>query len=83
MYSKSSGPLHIRSFCTAYDQLTTKKLLIMELLYSAASFFNSRHLNKREAFGALRILMTNDLGIANLADSVKKLEQVALRSVER
>jgi hypothetical protein len=46
----------------------------MELLYSAASFFNSGHLNKREALGALRILMTDDLGIANLADSVEKLE---------
>jgi hypothetical protein len=46
----------------------------MELLYSAASFFNSRHLHKREAFGALCILMTNDLGIPNLADSVEKLE---------
>ena len=83
MYSKSSGPLHIRSFCTAYDQLTTQKLLIMELLYSAASFFNSRHLNKREALGALRILMADDLGIADLANAIEKLEKVAFRGVER
>jgi hypothetical protein len=46
----------------------------MKFLYSATGFFNSRHLHKRKAFGALRIFMTDDLGIANLADSFEKLE---------
>jgi hypothetical protein len=55
----------------------------VKLLNSAPSFLNGRHLNKREAFGALRILVTDDLGIANLADTIEKFEKIAFRGVER
>jgi hypothetical protein len=71
---KSGGSLHIWSFCTANDQFATEKLFVVKLLNSTPSFLNGRHLNKCEAFGALRIFVTDDLGIANLADTIEKFE---------
>jgi len=55
----------------------------VKLLYSTASFLDGCHLNKCEALGALRILMADDLGIADLANAIEKLEKVAFRGVER
>jgi hypothetical protein len=80
---KSGGSLHIWSFCTANDQFATEKLFVVKLLNGTPSFLNGRHLNKREAFGALRIFVANDLGVANLADTIEKFEKIAFCSVER
>jgi hypothetical protein len=55
----------------------------VKLLHSAASFLNGCHLNKCEALGALRILVADDLGVANLANAFEKLEKIAFRSVKR
>ena len=55
----------------------------MKLLNGAASLLNCRHLYKREALGALRLFVTDNFGIANLADTFKELEKITFRSVKR
>jgi hypothetical protein len=64
---RSGCSLHIRSLGTADDQLSAKKLFIVKFLNSASSFLDSCHLNKGKALGTLCILVTNDLGVSNLA----------------
>ena len=68
---RSGCSLHIRSFGTADHQLSAKKLFIVKFLNSASSFLDGCHLNKGKALGTLCILVTNDLGVSNLADPFK------------
>jgi len=79
---RSGCPLHIRSFGTAHDQFAAQKLLVMKFLNRSPCFLDRCHLNERKAFGTLCILMTDDLGILNLAYTIKKLEKIAFRSIE-
>jgi hypothetical protein len=64
---RSGCSLHIRSFGTADDQLSAKKLFIVKFLNGASSFLDGRHLHKTKALGTLCILVTDDLGVSNLA----------------
>ena len=68
---RSGCPLHIWSFGAAHDQLAAEKLFIVKFLNSASSFLDGCHLNEGKAFGTLCILVTDDLGILNLAYPVK------------
>jgi hypothetical protein len=68
---RSGCSLHIRSFGTADDQLSAKKLFIVKFLNSASSFLDGCHLNEGKAFGPLCILMTDDFSILNLAYPIK------------
>ena len=54
----------------------------MEFLDGAARLFDSRHLDKSESFGTLSVFVTDDLGISDLADSVKEFEQIAFCGIE-
>ena len=71
-----------KSILKANDQLAAEKLFVVKFLNSASSFLDGCHLNERKAFGTLCILMTDDLGISNLAYTIKELEQIAFRCVE-
>jgi hypothetical protein len=54
----------------------------VKFLNSASSFLDGCHLNEGKAFRTLRILVTDDFGILNLAYPVKQLEKIALRGIE-
>ena len=55
----------------------------MELLNCSPSFLERCHLDERESFRALGILVADHFSVFHLADPVKEVEQVAFGGVER
>ena len=69
-------------FRAAHHQFAAEKFLIVQLLYRSPCFIDRLHLNESEAFGALVMPITNNLGVVHVTDTIKELEQIALRGVE-
>ena len=55
----------------------------MEFFNCSPSFLERRHLDKRESFRALSILVANHFSIAHLANPVEEIKQIAFGGVER
>ena len=55
----------------------------MEFLNCSPSFLERCHLDERESFRALGILVADHFSVSHLADPVKEVEQVAFGGVER
>ncbi len=55
----------------------------MEFFNCSPGFLERCHLDEREPFRALGILVANHLSVAYLADPIEEIEQVAFAGVER
>ena len=55
----------------------------MEFFNCSSCFLERCHLDKRESFRALGILVADHFSVTHLADPVKEIEQVAFGGVER
>ena len=66
----------------AHYQLAAQELLIVQFFHRAFGLINRLHLDEGKTFGSLIMPITNYLGILNMPDAVKQVEQVALGRVE-
>ena len=55
----------------------------MEFFNCSSCFLERCHLDKRESFRALGILVADHFSVTHLADPIKEIEQVAFGGVER
>jgi hypothetical protein len=55
----------------------------MEFFNRSSCFLERRHLDERESFRALGILVADHLSVTHLADPIEEIEQVAFGGVER
>lgn len=70
-------------FRAAHYELATEKLLIVELAHCPLRFFDGLHLHEGKPLRALIMFVAHNLGVLDMADAVKEVEQIALRRVER
>ena len=78
-----SSAFYVWGFRTADYKFASKKLFIMEFFNCSPGFLERCHLDEREPFRALGILVANHLSVAYLADPIEEIEQVAFGGVER
>jgi hypothetical protein len=78
-----SSAFDIWRLSTADHKLASKKRFVREFFNRSPSFLERRHLDERESFRALGILVADHLSVTHLADPVKEIEQVAFGGVER
>jgi hypothetical protein len=78
-----SSAFYIWGFRTADYKFASKELFVMEFFNCSPGFLESRHLDEREPFRALGILVANHLCIAYLANPIEEIEQVAFGGIER
>src|SRR5580700_10399511 len=71
-----SSAFYVWCFRTADYKFASKKLFIMEFFNCSPGFLERCHLDKREPFRALGILVANHFSVFHLADPVKEVEQV-------
>jgi hypothetical protein len=70
-------------FSAADDELAPEEFLVMQFLYRAFRFIDRLHGDDGEPFRALVVAIAHDLGVLHVTDTVKQLEEIALRRVER
>jgi hypothetical protein len=78
-----SSAFYVWCFRTADYKFASKKLFIMEFFNCSPGFLERCHLDEREPFRALGILVADHLSVAYLADPIEEIEQVAFAGVER
>ena len=54
----------------------------MKFLNGPSSFLDGCHLNKGKAFGTLRVLVADNLGVPNLTYPFKQFEQITFRGIK-
>jgi hypothetical protein len=67
----------------AHYELASEELFIVQLLDGALRFVDRLHLHEGKAFRPLVVPVAYDLGVLNVSDAVKQLEQIALSGVKR
>ena len=70
-------------FGAAHHELATEEFLVVQFLHCAFRFIDRLHGHEGEPLGALVVAIADDLGVLHVADTVKQLEEIALRRVER
>src|SRR2546423_9837668 len=70
-------------FCATHDQLAAQEFFVVQFRDGPPRFFDRLHLDESEALRALVVFVAHDLGVLHLTDAVEKLEQIALRGIER
>jgi hypothetical protein len=59
-----------------HDQLAPKEFLIVQFFHCPSGFLHGLHLDKGKPFGPLIVPVADYLGVLNVPNAVKQLEQV-------
>src|SRR4051812_17341534 len=70
-------------FRSADDKLPAEEFFVMQFPHGAQCFVDRLHLDERKALRTLRVAMTHHLRRHDLAHTVEKLREIALRGVKR
>jgi hypothetical protein len=66
----------------AHDQFAAEEILVVQFVHGAFRLVHGLHGDEGEAFRALVVPVSHDLGILHVADAVEELEQIALGRIE-
>ena len=72
----------LAGFCATHHQPAAKEFFVVQFLHGAFCFLNGLHLHKGESLRALVVPITYDLCVLHVPDTIKQLEEIALRRVE-
>ena len=67
---------------SADNKFAGHEFLVMQFLYGAFGFVDGLHLDKRKAFGSLRLAMADYLNRHDLAHAVEKFGEIAFGGIE-